>query len=111
FFDQRFEHGSPRNAHQFLVVLLGFLSAILLATATCGYGDKAIRIGRISRVRGLSIKPRVSSVTAPRSAPSRSAPKTTGDVAAFPWISNRHSEAPRSIGVPSASVNSTLRSA
>jgi hypothetical protein len=31
-------------------------------------------------------------------------------VAAAPRISNRHSETPRLIGVPSASVNSTWRS-
>lgn len=72
--------------------------------------DKTIRMGRISRVNGLSMKPRVSSVTAPSSAPSCSSPNTTGDVAAAPRISNRHSETPRSIGVPCASVNSTWRS-
>lgn len=49
---------------------------------------KTICIGRISRVSGLSIRPSVSSVTAPRSAPSCPSPSTTGDVAACWRISN-----------------------
>ena len=61
-------------------------------------------------VKGLSMKPRGPSVTAPSNAPSSSSPSTTGDVAESPRISNRHSETPRVIGVPSAKVNSTWRS-
>lgn len=62
------------------------------------------------RFRGFSMRPRVSSVTAPRSASSSVSPSTTGDVARRPSSSKVHSLTPRVRVVPSARTNSTWRS-
>jgi len=66
-------------------------------------------MGRTSRFNGLTIRPRVSNVTAPKRGLSSGWPRMTGDVAVVPAIVKRHSETPRSIVVPSARVNSALR--
>lgn len=59
---------------------------------------------------GFTINPMVSRVTAPSSGASSGPPSTTGDVALRPCTVNRHSDTPLVIVIPSASVNSAVRS-
>src|SRR5207253_2799523 len=62
-------------------------------------------IGRTSRVSGLTMRPSVSSVTAPSSGASSRSPRTTGEVAVRRAISKRASGAARAMAGPCARPN------
>src|SRR5213080_525589 len=66
-------------------------------------------MGTSSRLSGLTIRPSVSSVTAPSRGPSSASPRTTGEGALVPSTSIQHADTGRAITPPSARVNSTVR--